>query len=126
MANLKILKKFLRLSRGLPKIMDMKSASEDLKRTRIKFSNLTGMIFLFIFLYPFPGGSADQNQRKHNPPDNPKFTCLIGCPFSLSNYSHIHPPSTNPASNVINRKLDYKAQQEVLQLSNSVLKPSKI
>ena len=87
------------------------------------------------------GGSAVQNQRKHNPHNNPKLTRLIGCPFSCSAYfqkkqgiwkfsvsnpSHNHPPSSNPAAHVINRKLDDKTQQEVQQLADSGLKPSQI
>ncbi|KNZ48262.1 hypothetical protein VP01_578g3, partial [Puccinia sorghi] len=46
--------------------------------------------------------------------------------FSVSNPSHNHPSSSNPAAHVINRKFDNKAQQEVQQLADSGLKPSQI
>ncbi|KNZ51625.1 hypothetical protein VP01_3881g1 [Puccinia sorghi] len=46
--------------------------------------------FTIFFLYFFSilnwGGSADQNQRKHNPCNNPKFTHFLGSPFSCVVY----------------------------------------
>ncbi|KNZ62890.1 hypothetical protein VP01_120g1 [Puccinia sorghi] len=36
----------------------------------------------FSLFFSYLIGSADQNQQKHNPLKNPKFTHLIGCPFS--------------------------------------------
>ncbi|KNZ50650.1 hypothetical protein VP01_4311g2 [Puccinia sorghi] len=126
MESLKIQMKWLRVSRGLPKRMNMLSASEDLRRTRKIFLNVTGV--------------ADQNQQKCNTCKTLKLTCIIGCPFScvvyfqkkkyvwkvsVLNSSNNNPPSSNPAANVINQKLDNKTQQEVQQLANSGPNPPK-
>ncbi|KNZ51851.1 hypothetical protein VP01_3786g1 [Puccinia sorghi] len=60
----------------------------------------------------FKCGSADQNQQKNNPHNNPKFTFTIILPLAI-----LWP--TSPT-----KKFNNKTHQEVQQLANSGLKPS--
>ncbi|KNZ46410.1 hypothetical protein VP01_729g5 [Puccinia sorghi] len=127
------------------------------------------IIACFFFFLKNRGGLAVQNQRNHNPHNNPKFICCICSPFSchggkvprwdsmllqsvskkiesslridkfnraiaigiqemkekgvwklpVSNSSHNHPPSSDPAAHdVINKKIENKIKQEISSSCN--------